>query len=268
MSKGMQGIKGFIVAIAILSLTLAAWAGDPWKSKSYEQWDEKDLHRIMFDSPWSQVVTVEAAWRGAGQPQEPVETNQAPQGPSGGYSGMGGGMGGRGTGGGMSGDQGQPRENAGMQAMQGPQARFLIRWVSARVIREANVRDAVLSGKMQQADAQKALAESVTEYQVLVAGPDMGPFNGADEKTLAANAFLKAKKSKEKVAAGRVEIQRDSSGKKVVTVLFAFPKKAANGEATIGTGEKGVEFECHAGKLSLKAAFEPQKMADTRGTDL
>lgn len=264
MSKGAERIKGIIVGIAVLSLAHAAWAGDPWKSKSYEQWDEKDLHKIMFDSPWSQVVTVDAHWRGPGQSQEPTEPSQAPQGPSGGYSGMGGGMAGRGTGG----DQSQPRENEGMQAMQGSQARFLIRWVSARVIREATARDAVLSGKMQQADAQKALAEPVTEYQILIAGPDMGPFSGADEKTLAANAFLKAKKSKEKIAADRVEIQRDSSGKKVVAVLFAFPKKAANGEATIGTGEKGVEFECHAQKLSLKASFEPQKMADQQGTDL
>ena len=263
-----RGIKEIIAGIAILSLALVAWAGDPWRSKSYQQWDEKDVHRIMFDSPWSQVVTVDAAWRGSGPPEEAADGSAAPQAPSGGYSKMGGGMGGQGAGGGMSSGQGEPRENAGMQAIQGPQARFLIRWVSARVIREATVRDAVLSGKMQDADAQKALTEPVTEYQILVVGPDMRPFNGVDEKTLAANAFLKAKKSKEKVAANRVEIQRDSSGEKVMAVLFAFPKKAGNGEATISTGEKGVEFECHAGKLSLKTAFELQKMADQQGTDL
>jgi hypothetical protein len=258
--------KAIIVGVAILSVAVGAWAGDPWKSKPYQQWDEKEVQRIMFDSPWAQVVTVDANWRGSGQPQEPVAPSQAPQGQSGGYGG--GGMAGRSSGGGMGGNQSQPGENEGMQAIQGPQARFLVRWVSARVIREATVRDAVLSGKMQEADAQKALAEPVTEYQVLVAGPDMGPFTGVDEKTLAADAYLKAKKSKEKIAASRVEIQHDSSSQKVVAVLFAFPKKGANGEATIGTGEKGVEFECHVQKLSLKASFDPQKMVDQQGTDL
>lgn len=258
--------KAMIAGIAILSLALAAWAGDPWKSKPYQQWDEKDVHKIMFDSPWSQVVDVEVTWRG--QPEEGIEANQAPQGSSGGYSKMGGGMGDRAPSGGMGGGQGETKENAGMQAIQGPQARFLVRWVSARVIREATARDAVLSGKLQEADARKALAEPVDEYQILVAGPDMGQFSGVDEKTLAAGAFLKTKKSKEKISPSRVEIQRDSSGKKVVSVLFAFPKKAASGEATIGTGEKGVEFECHARKLSLKTNFDPQKMADQQGTDL
>jgi hypothetical protein len=261
--------KAIIVGVAILSVAVAAWAGDPWKSKPYQQWDQKDVQKIMFDSPWAQVVTVDANWRRAGQFQEPAAPNQTPQGQSGGYGA--GGMGGRSSGGGssgMGGNQSQPGGNAGMQAMQGPQARFLVRWVSARVIREATVRDAVLSGKMQEADAQKALAEPVTEYQVLVAGPDMGPFAGVDEKALATDAYLKAKKSKERIAASRVEIQRDSNGQKIVAVLFAFPKKSANGEATIGTGEKGVEFECHAQKLSLKASFDPQKMADQQGSDL
>ena len=258
--------KPILVGIAILSVAVAAWAGDPWKSKPYQQWDEKDVQKIMFDSPWAQVVTVDANWRGAAQLQQSAAPNQVPQEQSGGYGA--GGMGGRSSGGGMAGNQSQPGENAGMQAMQGPQARFLVRWVSARVIREATVRDAVLSGKMQEADAQKALAEPVTEYQVLVVGPDMRPFTGVDENTLAADAYLKAKKSKEKIAVSRVEIQRDSNGQKIVAVLFAFPKKSANGEATIGTGEKGVEFECHVQKLSLKASFDPQKMADQQGTDL
>jgi hypothetical protein len=176
---------------------------------------------------------------------------------------MGAATGGQVAAGGKSAGQGQ----VGLSNASGPQARFLIRWVSARVIREATMRDAVLSGRLQEADAQKALAAPVTEYQILVAGPDMEPFSGAEEKALAANTFLKTKKAKQKFAASKVDVRRDSGGK-VMAVLFAFPKKAENGEAMIGTDEKGVEFECHARKLSLKASFEPQKMADQQGTDL
>lgn len=258
--------KGIIAGIAMLSLALAAWAGDPWKSKPYQQWDEKDVHKILFDSPWSQVVTVDAIWRQPGQPDDVAAAPQ--QAPPGGYTAMGGGMGGRTAGGGTSGDQGGAKESGSAQPTQGTQARFLIRWISARVIREASARAAVLSGKMPDADAQKALAEPVIEYQILVAGSDMGAFTGADEKTLAASAFLKTRKSKAKISPSKVEIQRNPDGNKVTAILFSFPKKAENGEATIATDEKGVEFECHARKLSLKASFEPQKMADQQGTDL
>ena len=41
----------FVVAIAV-------WAGEPWQQKSYREWDEVDLKRILFDSPWSRQVNI------------------------------------------------------------------------------------------------------------------------------------------------------------------------------------------------------------------
>lgn len=52
------------VLLACLVLAVAAWAGDPWKEKTYKEWNEKEVNRILSDSPWARVVTVPAFWRG------------------------------------------------------------------------------------------------------------------------------------------------------------------------------------------------------------
>ncbi len=46
-------------SIAIASLSAAAlWAADFWESKSYTEWSEKEVGRLMTNSPWSQKVSV------------------------------------------------------------------------------------------------------------------------------------------------------------------------------------------------------------------
>ena len=125
-----------------------------------------------------------------------------------------------------------------------------------------------MAGQMKQAEAEKLMAEGVADYQVLVTGPDMTPFAKADEGALKAAAYLQAKRSKQKVAASTVQIQRSPDGQGVTAVLFSFPKKAANGEAEIAPDEKNVEFGCKLGDFALRSSFDPQKMADKQGQDL
>ncbi len=121
---------------------------------------------------------------------------------------------------------------------------------------------------MKQADADKLMAGAVNEYEVLVTGPDMTPFAQADEAKLKAAAYFAAKRSKQKLAPSRVQIQRGAGGKGVTAVLFSFPKKAENGEAEITPNEKSVEFVCTLDKFVLRSSFDPQKMADKQGQDL
>lgn len=46
------------ILIGILSVAVAAWGGDPWKQKAYKDWDDNDLKRILFDSPWAKKVSI------------------------------------------------------------------------------------------------------------------------------------------------------------------------------------------------------------------
>ena len=143
---------------------------------------------------------------------------------------------------------------------------FVVRWSSALVERQALTRNAVLTGQMTQADAEKALAEPENDFQVYVGGQDMTPFQSATEDSLKASTFLKLKKSKDKIAPSKVELFRE--GDKVVAVLFSFPKKGPSGAPTIGADEKGIQFSCVVMKANIHADFEPQHMVAKQGQDL
>ncbi len=52
-----------MAGIAFLLLAAMAYAGDPWKDKSYDQWTQADLETVMFRSPWAQTVQVETSWK-------------------------------------------------------------------------------------------------------------------------------------------------------------------------------------------------------------
>ena len=241
---------GFVLSVA----AALAWAGsDPWKSKPFGQWDEKDVRKILGDSPWSKIVEVTAAWKtggdSSGVPDPATSSATQEHSPSGGI------MGERGSG-------------AAPAPPQVPQATFIVRWVSARTARKAVLRSAVLSGRMKEEDAEKQAALQVEVFQVLIVGQDMKPFQGADEKAMLEKTYLLTKKTKQKIAAVGVEFQRGSDGKTVQAIAFAFPKKIASGEATIAADERNVEFYCSVAGANIRASFDLSKMEDSQGRDL
>jgi len=246
-----------ITGIAVLLVAVMAYAGDPWKDKTYDQWNQADVENVMFRSPWAQMVQVQTSWKKDVMSSDTnrVGSERAPSGA--------GSVGG--TSQAATGDPNNPSSAASSRTM-GPSTTFVIRWSSALVERQALSRNAVLTGQMTQADAEKALAEPQDDYQVYVGGQDMTPFQSATEDSLKASTYLKLKKAKEKIAPSKVELYRD--GNKVVAVLFSFPKKAPNGAPTIGPDEKGIQFSCTVMKANIHADFEPQHMVAKQGEDL
>jgi hypothetical protein len=238
---------------ALLILSALAWAGgDPWKSKPYQQWDSKDIQRIVTDSPWAKVVRVDAAWK---NPQGADDAGSAR--PMGGVRpGMGGNS------------SAQPPGGAGIPAPQSPQASFVVRWVSSRTIREAVSRSSVLAGRMKEEDAEKDLARPVETYEVLIAGADMEPFAGVDEEELKRGAVLVMRKGKQRIVAARVDIERAPDGRDVQAIVFSFPKKSSTGEATIAADEKSADFTSSGGAVRILATFDISKMDDAQGRDL
>ena len=55
--------KQFGVLLGLLLGATLLCAGDkPWKAKSYQQWDEKDLQTILTESPWVRVTPIQRSW--------------------------------------------------------------------------------------------------------------------------------------------------------------------------------------------------------------
>ena len=270
--KGDKMRTSILGTFVVLAAAALAWASSaPWKDKPYQQWDQKDVQRVLSDSPWSKTVQVDAKW----QPQETQEGRQpvAPQNTStgAGSSGSSSGMGRPGGGGGSS---PAPSPSAGggygtpSVGNSTPEVPFAVRWFSSRTVREAIVRSAVLSGSMKEEDAEKQLAQPVDAYQVLISGPQMSPFESAEESAIKQEATLTTKKGKQKIEASKVEIQRGPDGKTVRALVISFPKKTATGEATIGADEKGAEFALSNTSVAIKTSFDFSKMYDAQGRDL
>src|SRR5712692_10260272 len=63
--------RRFTALIAVFLLAASVWAGDPWKDKAYKQWDEKDIRKVMTESPWVRAVRVENTWAAPPSPKPP-----------------------------------------------------------------------------------------------------------------------------------------------------------------------------------------------------
>lgn len=135
-------------------------------------------------------------------------------------------------------------------------------------MREAVVRSAVLSGSMKEEDGEKQLAQPMDAYQVIISGPQMTPFESAEENAIQQEVTLTTKKGRQKIEASKVEIQRGPDGKNVRAIVISFPKKTTTGEATIGADEKGAEFALSTTGVSIKTSFDFSKMYDAQGRDL
>lgn len=242
----------------VIVATVARAGGDPWKTKPFQQWDNKDVQRILNDSPWGKVVRIDAPWKGAGADADSAGGDR-------GMRGMQPTMGGQpnrdvGAPGGVVGANGGGQQLA--------QAAFLVRWVSSRTIREAAYRAAVLNGSMKEEGAEKQAAEPIAAYRVLVGGSDMKPFAGVDEPSLKGEAWLITKRNKQKIAFSSVEIERSADGKEVQSLVFSFPKKTETGESTIASDEKSAEFNLLVGAARIQVSFDISKMDDAQGRDL
>lgn len=262
--------KVILVSSALLIVAALVFAGgDPWKAKPYQQWDDKDVKKILEDSPWAKVIQVDVNWKASkdngADMGGPAATNQPA--PAGTNQPMA-------TGGKtMGGSPATPAPSApvagyGDAGSSSGQAAFLVRWVSSRTVEKAVFRKSELAGQMKSEDAEKELAKQVDVYELVVFGPDMTPFKSADEDTLKTAAYLVDKKTKEKISPYKVQVTRSEDGTKVQAVAFAFPKKSTNGEPTIPDAEKDVEFSCFVGGAKIRASFDLSKMQDTQGRDL
>lgn len=239
-------VRGVLVATAILvcgSLLLAD--NKPWASKPFQQWDAKDVQRIMTDSPWVQITTIERGWLSVAEKNVPPEQQ------------IGGGVR---T---MQNPGGTNRESEESER----QLKVYVYWDSSHVMRAATARNAVLHGMMKDSDVEQYANAPQEEYELVLYMADMTPFVKNDEKFFEDKASIETKRGKLKLAPSHVKYDRQSDGR-LKDVIFFFPKKSSSGDPTIGPSESEVTFKCNLDGTRLSVNFNVQKMVGASGVDL
>jgi len=241
--------------LAIL-IAAALCAGiEPWKSKPYTQWDEKDVAAVLESSPWAKANVLFA-----GPSAVPLATgvdNTAANSPTGGAASHVN----------PASATAPPQlEGASPENATAPSRRYSVFWASSRTIRAASARRAVLKGIATPQAAAKLAEAAPDSYQILINSQDMSIFEKRGEEALKSATFLELRKGKKKISPAGVVFQKSSG--KVVGVIFSFSKTDVAGAASIPADEKEVEFIVRLADSQLRTTFNLKQMSDMQGQDL
>jgi hypothetical protein len=229
-------IRSPLIALALLVST-NIWAAGPWMNKSYKNWDAKDLHDVLYRSPWVKHVTHTKI--------------DAPEGtlPGEGPTGM----------------EYQGYHSKHAQPDDTHTTHFTARWISSRTLREAWARKLVLQKKIPANEIDQHLPPAADEFELAVEGPDMSSFESAREAALKAKCYLAVESAK--IGPLHVELVHARDGI-IKGILFDFPTKNSAGEPTISTHAQRVVFVERGAGLDLDVIFHLQLMVDPKGRDL
>jgi hypothetical protein len=248
-----QSTCTFFIAISFAMVGVVAataHANDPWKDKDPQDWDVKDVQKILTDSPWSKVFKIGSA-SSSSAPSTITAVGSAAHTETSADAIRGGNPAGPSSG--------------NLPAGVGPEMKFTVSWRSSHTIREALLREKELTGSLPD-QARKDLAAKYDAYQISISGANLRMFGKEGAESLKAHCYLMPKNSKEKISPTRVVVQTRQDGTPVA-ILFDFPQKTAAGEPTIAPAEKSVEFSAKAGDLPLKVTFDISKMSTKEGPD-
>jgi hypothetical protein len=216
-------------SLSIIGLSIAACAtlaaADFWESKPFVEWSDKEVGKILADSPWARLVAIPLPNRG------PVATDDG---------GGGGGRGGGGRGGGGGGEGFGP----------GPQrVRITISWRSAVPLRQALARQQAGKDGVIEPNAQEALTREDDTYTIVVQG--LPPQYARTGPNTSLEAFLR-RDGKPAIGAVRAGAQMTRGGS---LLAISFPR---TDPITLSDGD--VEFEVKIGELHFKEKFKLKEM--------
>ena len=236
----------FVLLVGVCGLD----AADFWESKKFSEWTEKEVRKMLMDSPWARPVSISMGGMG---------------GRSGGMGGGGGrgrrGGGGMGGGGGISaepsgGDEGSfgggGRGGGGIDAPQvAPSITVIVRWHGALPIKQAVAKSRFGDEAATSAEALKMIERQEPRYVVGIAGLPAGALRGSPDQLKSA-ASLKIK-GREPIQAENVQAERDQNR---ANLYLFFPK----GEKPITVEDGDVEVAVKLGSLEIKRKFRLKDM--------
>lgn len=221
-SRTRLTVVGFWMALCTLLVGPAGvFAAEFWDAKPFAQWSDKEIQRILTDSPWSHQVSVVMPR----SPRESGDINPA----------------GRGGGGDDSGRGGFPTPL--------PQLKLDVQWRSAQTMRQATALRQFGTVDKIPTDVRETLERDDSVYVVIVTGlPMTFSTSAADAKSA---TFLK-RGGHPPIAVSDGGPQKSGTG---FALVFAFPR---TDEITLQDGE--VEFVTKLGSLEIKSKFRLKEM--------
>lgn len=240
-------MKKLIVTLLAAGACCALLAADFWTTKKFTEWDQKEVEKILKDSPWCQSFTVEAGKSGGG-------SNRGMGGAGGGMGG-GGGRGGRGgMGGGNMGNPGNMGNTGGQQQQQqqyGRSSTVMVRWMSAMPVKQAFARAQYGDEAATSPDAVRSFEKEEKQYVLAVIGLPRNMVKKGDQ--MKKNAVLKVK-GHDPIGASDAKAEMKDNGVMLVTLYFpkeSSPLKAEDGE---------MAFELKLGSKTVTRKFKLNKM--------
>jgi hypothetical protein len=254
-------MRRFALALLILPGCLLLYAGDKdfWEQKPYTEWGEKDVDKLLKNSPWAKTVTL-----GGGASQGRDMSGMG--GDEGGFGGqrtgggdMGGGTGGMGEGGGgmRGGGRGGRGGGGGMQG--GVLPSVVIAWNSQPVrqalARRLQLRNAEVSQEQVDRLLKFGSAETI-EFLILGGGGGrgMGAANPDVLKKMKEETYL-AKKNKEKIPLQNVLLPQGPGQ----PVVLTFPR-TVEGKPTVSLDDKEIEVVTRLGWSVIRTRFKLAEM--------
>jgi hypothetical protein len=250
----MKGVRMSIAIILLAATAVAVKGGDGqfWSNKAYTEWSEKDVDKLLKNSPWSKTVMVSlgSGMRNRGGSGGDLEGSFPRTGGDGGGSENPAmeGAGGR-SGGGRSGGVGDFGD--------GPSASVVITWYS-RPVREAMARRIQLRNPEATSEQLgRILNHESSTFDLLVLGwPGRAQRGGSAEplQKMKEETFL-IKKNKEKIALASL-IPPSGANQPLV---FRFPRET-EGKPTLTLEDKEVELVTRVGGSTIRTRFKLAEM--------
>lgn len=173
--------RSLLLVLGAAALPLPVIAADPWQ-KDFSKWSEKDIQKVLNNSPWAREVAVSMGYGSDGgrgrRGRGGDDMNDASAGTSGGMGGAG--VGGGNMGGGPGGGGVPSNGDTARLGAANPSVYFLIRWTSA-----APIKAALLRAKMAKEDGISPQAKASIEkeeeiYSITMVVPLIGGASGED----------------------------------------------------------------------------------------
>ena len=225
-------MKKPLLPLFLLALAICAWAADFW-TKPPDQWSDKDVQKMMTNSPWAREFTISIPPMGA--------VDFGGGGPTGGRGGGGGGD--------LGGGGGPP----GSTNVQQMAPTVIARWQSALPIKQAFVR-IKFGPNAGSPEAKQVLEKADTEYVIVLSGNLrrmlMGPSAGLKKPILEASSLNVKGKDPVKATDLDIALEKDAND-----MVFHFPRTAP-----FTADDKEVEFDTKFGNTAIKFKFHPKEM--------
>ena len=250
----MAVIASRLILLVALVVSVG-FAADFWSTRDFLEWNEKEVTKMLTNSPWSRTVIVSMG--GGGGMGRGGGMGGRGGGAGGGPPAGGGGFGGGGTGGGGG---TQTPGTYGGGGMGGPggggpgmQRNFVVRWMSALPVKQAMVRAQYGEESGTAEEAQKLLDRTETHYIVGVTGfpARMAQMGQRDPEQFKQGSFLKRKK-KENIFPEDFQVR---AGEQEAEVILLFPRTDA-----ITLDDKDVELQMSMGPMTIKRKFKLKDM--------